>query len=374
MNNLQLEMDLSKIKNIDFNEDKLFIKYNKNKSVLRIPRFLKIDDDFLRVIYLLYGDGNIGSKIMFANINYRAHKKFIETFRDSLNIKPDVWKLAIIVNDNFSKKNINNSIDFWVNSLIVNEVRYVYKTSFNTCAQGVARTYFNNVKLSNLLNLIINRLNKKIMNVKLNKKHLCVILDGILNAEGGARIDNIGIHKITIAFNKYNTEEKELFKKILDSLELGTYKISQERRFEFSNWINCYKFLRVFVMENVKPFSINPHRAKNLFQGFLNHQRTQSVYKYLNVISKRKKQTLKEINRELKYHTTSIEEALIRKFKKFGFFILEGKGIRGTPYKVSISEEGKAFLKVIHKTKKWLKETKRDCKEDEQLLSPLQTS
>lgn len=176
------------------------------------------------------------------------------------------------------------------------------------------------MELSRFLHKLLEDIIKKIENNQLTNKELCSILDGILNAEGSADIDQEkrGIHKTTISFNQHCQKEKELFSKILEKLNLLKYsRIEQEKRFTFSKWINNYKFIRKFVKNNFVPFSLYPKRAERLCRGFLNHQRTNSIRKYLEIIKERDKQNLKNIAERLGYDKTSVEEAILRKFKPF---------------------------------------------------------
>ena len=347
---------------INTSNNKLII-YSRNKRNLEINLNLYLDNNFLRCLYYTLGDGSFIKGVYLSNINYRLHADFIKNFDTFFDIHKSEWDFSLTFNENFTEKQKQEAINFWKEKLKIKEIKRIYSTKFNTNKVGGFKTIYDNKELSKLLLNLLDSLKDKIYTNKLTKEQLCVILDGILNAEGSANIDKEkkGLHKITISFNKHDLKEKELFSKVLEKLDLLKYsRVGQDRMFIFSKWINHYKFMRIFVENEVIPFSLHPKRLERLLKGFLNHQRTTSVYKYIKILSIKKKQNLKEMNNFLKHDKSSLEEAFLRKFNDFGFFIVEGKGIRGKPYTFTINDEGMLFLKTIKKCKLWLKTIKEE--------------
>lgn len=331
---------------------------NKWKRDLTINQ-IKYNKETLRCLYYLVGDGSFTKGIYLSNINYRLHKDFVRVFGKYFDIKTNEWILSVTFNENFNENNITNSKLFWKRQL--KEVDRVYKTKFNTYIVGDLKVIYDSINLSRFLVKNINHINEKIHKDKLGNKQLCYVLDGILNAEGGAQIDKIGLHKITISFNKYKIEEKELFNKILENLEIKKYsRIEQNKNITFSRWFNHYQFIKIFTKNNIMPFSLSPKRSYNLFSGFLKHQKIKTLTKYLNIINEKDNQSLKEINSHLNYDISSIQEA-IKKFKPFGFYTINKNK---NAYKVSITDEGKTFLEVTRKSKKWLNKSIKQLEKD----------
>ena len=349
------------------NQEQFIIK-NLKKRDLIVPKNIKLNYEILRCFYYLVGDGSFKKGVYLSNINPKLHKDFIRVFEKYFDLTRKDWIISITNNEKTKIKHIRKTKHFWEKTLEVEKIHRKYKTKFNTNKLGAVKTIYDSINFSRYLLKHIEGANSKILNNSLSQKSLCIILDGILNAEGGASIDKncLGIHKTTISFNNHDKKEEELFSKVLENLNLLKYsRIEQERRFTFSKWINNYQFLKTFTKNNIIPFSLYPERAIKLFSGFLNHQRTQSINKYLGIINKKDNLTLKEITILLDHDKSSIERAFLRKFKPFGFFTLSGKGINRNPYKVSITLEGKLFLNTTRKAKIWLNKALKQKHKDQ---------
>jgi len=352
-----MKLNLNNIIDSQCNKNKIIIP-SRYKRDLELNKNLYLDNNFLRCIYYTLGDGSFIKGVYLSNINYRLHKDFIQHFKTFFNIQKHEWDFSLTFNENFTKKQKQKAINFWKEKLDIKEIKRIYYTSFNTNKWGAFKTIYDNKNLSRLLLKILDHLEYKIDNNQLTKKQLCIILDGILNAEGSADIDKEkkGLHKITISFNQYNQKEKELFAKVLEKLDILKYsRIEQDKRFLFYRWINHYQFMRIFIKNNIIPFSLHSERLERLLRGFLNHQRTISIYKYMKVLSIKDKQTLKEMKQILNYDRSSLERAFLRKFNNFGFFETRRK-----PYNFTITNEGRIFLKTVEKCKLWLKQVRKN--------------
>lgn len=360
-------VDLSKLGDFPKNTRKIVVR-SKNKHNLHINQDLVLTNELLRGLYMVLGDGSLCKGVYFSNINYRLHNEFMKVFNSHFNIPKRDFIVSLTVNYNFDFKQIKKAALFWMKVLDLDKIQRFYLTDFNTFHYGGVKIIYDNKQLSVLLKNIFCYTNSLIYNRLLDSRQLCFVLDGVLNAEGSANIDKDkwGLHKISISFNRYNEEEKQLFFGILTNLGLQSIvKVTQKRRYEVSRWYNQYKFIKVFVTNNVLPFSLSPKRAIKLLWGFLNHQRTKSVCMYLKVINKKESQTFSEITNSLNYNKSSVNSALLRKFKRFGFFVIEKPG---RAYKVSITEEGQLFLRMIQKLNIWLNKVEDMYFEDLKLL------
>jgi hypothetical protein len=165
-----------------------------------------------------------------------------------------------------------------------------------------------------------------------------------LCAEGGARKNKHGLHKITLSFNN---KEKELFQYVLDEAGISDLtSISQNSRFVISGWENLYNFFKIFLLNNITPFSIHSTRKNNALNGFLEHSFTKTAYKYLKILSTKSELTTRELVTETHYLANSILNTLRR--KQYSTFIdFRGRGTNRNPYRISVTQEGKDFINLI---------------------------
>ena len=212
-------IDLTKIGAFPIVNNKILIE-SKRKRNLKINRNLSLTNNLLRDLYITFGDGSFCKGVYLSNINYRIHKEFIKTFNKYFNIRKNEFIVSLTVNKKFGGEDVKKSILFWMNSLNLKKIDRFYLTNFNTDQKGGIKVIYDNMKLSILLKNLLNHINELVSENQLDKRKLCFILDGILNAEGGAGIDKKrwGLHKITISFNPHNKEEKLFFYEILSKL------------------------------------------------------------------------------------------------------------------------------------------------------------
>ncbi len=170
-------------------------------------------------------------------------------------------------------------------------------------------------------------------------------MNGLLYAEGGAQISNISsLHKITLSFNK---QEKFMFKQILDDLNLK-YTIEQNRNFIIQGWNNQYHFFKTFLSKDVVPFGIHNQRRNNALNGFLNHNFTKTMIKYLFILRLYNSLSVKEFSKLLGIRRDSLLST-IRKTRYSKFVNILGKGINRNPFIISITKEGYNFINIINK-------------------------
>ncbi len=170
----------------------------------------------------------------------------------------------------------------------------------------------------------------------------------MLYAEGGARKNKEGLHKITLSFSQ---KEKDMFQNILDKAEIGDlFVIRQDKMFVVGNWKNLYEFFKIFFDNNIIPFDKHTERCLNGLNGFLNHSFTKTMYKYLKILEKKPNFTIKEMVEITNHLPASILNTL-RKSQYSKFIKIGGKGINRNPLIIFITKEGKYFLKLIKQIK-----------------------
>ncbi len=315
--------------------------YSKQKIPITLPRFICKTSNLLELMYLVHGDGHYKYKLYFVNKSPELHEFVLNQFGNIFKIPKSLWKARILIHDlNFA----DYAKDYWIKILGLNSNRfYNYsKSKLNTDNRGNLRIILDNTIISLVFRFIFDKL-------KFDKVGSIHALNGLLCAEGGAQISRVGLHKITLSFNKM---EREMFSGILDTLGLE-YKTEQDRTFVISGWNRLYRFFKVFLLNEVYPFRIHVRRRENAIGGFLKHMSTITMKKYLSVIRQKDELTIKEISNLLRIRKDSVIRT-IRKARYSAFLKINGAGINDNPYKASMTEEGKCLLDIIN----WLEEYK----------------
>jgi DNA-binding MarR family transcriptional regulator len=310
--------------------------YSKHKIPITLPRLIEITPKLLELFYLIHGDGHYQNKLYFVNKTPELHEFVLEQFKNIFCIPRKLWRTRILISDlNFG----NYAKDYWQNKLNLDEKQFynISKSKLNTNEKGNLRIIIDKTIVSSVFRFIFNHL-------KIYQKNSLHALNGLLCAEGGAQIDKIGLHKVTLSFNR---KEKDMFKCILDNLNLK-YNIEQNRNFVIQGWNNLYLFFKIFFSKNIVPFNIHNQRRNNAINGFLNHSFTKTMIKYLSVLEQKNNITLKEFSKDLKIRKDSILDT-IRKKQYNKFINIDGKGIRGNPFIISITDEGDNLLNIINK-------------------------
>ena len=320
--------------------------YFKQKVPITLPRFIEIYPKLIELCYLIHGDGHYKDKLYFSNSNYNLHKFVINAFEDIFYIPKDIWRFRV---NHKNPENIELAKYYWIKNLRFNSNQFYPNHSiseFRTKEFGNLRSCLDNTIIALIFRFVFNRIKN------LNKKNSLIALNGLLEAEGSARLESTSLHKITLSFNN---QEKRLFDKVLAKTGLSRiFKISQNRRYELGKWEYKYEFLSLFLKNGLRPFNANLKRAKNSVYGFLNHSYTKTLVKYLNALKDREC-TVKDIQDKLNHRCDSILNTL-KKARYQEFIIINGKGINHNPYKISINNKGKEFLKIIKTLKLQLKQ------------------
>jgi len=340
-------MDLSNIEeniNILYRENNFIIIFKKSKTRITLPRFIKITPNLIELCFLIHGDGHYKNKLYFANKNPELHRFVMEKFEEIFKIPKTIWRARLLVNNPLDSKLAKEN---WRTILNLDEKQFyplISKSVLKTSDLGNLRIVIDKTIVSEVFRYVFDKLKN------LKGKQAIYALNGLLYAEGGARKDKKGLHKITLSFNQ---EEKNLFNNILQNANLSKLaKIEQNSRFCISGWENLYKFFKLFYSNNMVPFEIHTERCKNALGGFLEHSFTATIYKYLNILNKKAPSfsTVKELIKETGYRHDSILDTL-RKKQYSKFIKIEGKGINRNPFIISITEEGKEFLMLIKNIK-----------------------
>ena len=309
--------------------------YSKQKIPITLPRFIKISPELFELTYLIFGDGHYQYKLYFVSKSPELHEFVLELFEKILHIPKNLWRARILMHDTAFADYAKN---YWKNKLNLDEKQF-YNTSravLNTDKKGNLRIIIDKTIVSLIFKFILNE-------CKLNGENKIHALNGLLCAEGGAQVDEKGLHKITLSFNK---KEKDMFKDILDDLHFR-YKIEQNKNFIISGWDDLYLFFKIFFSQNVIPFRVHNQRRNNAINGFLNHSFTKTMVKYLSALKYNNDIDLNKFSKLLKIRKDSILDT-IRKKQYVEFINIEGKGINRYHFKLSISKEGINFLNLIN--------------------------
>jgi len=338
------EEGIINLKNI---EEDVKIIYRKNdfitvfreyKTPITLPRFIKITPELVELCFLIHGDGHYKNKLYFVNKNSELHRFVINKFDEIFRIPKTTWRVRLLLNRPSDSESAKEN---WKKTLNLKEEQFypsVSRCVLKTSNLGNLRIVIDKTIVSIIFRHVFNKL------VNLNEKLSLYALNGLLYAEGGARKDKQGLHKITLSFNQ---EEKKLFKNILQNTNiLELTRIEQNKRFCMSGWENQYEFFKIFFLNNIVPFSIHTERCKKALGGFLKHNFTKTMCKYLNILNKKPNSTIKELVSEMKHLPNSILKSL-RRSQYAKFIKIEGRGVNRNPFRFSITPEGKAFLNLI---------------------------
>ena len=337
------DIDLAKINGsyIIFRSINLITIFKEARTPITLPRFIKISPELVKLFFLIHGDGHYQYKLYFVNKNYELIDFVISKFEEILRVPKDLWKVRVLFNNPADSKKAK--LD-WKEKLKLKEEQFyptISRCVLNTSDKGNLRVVIETPIVSDLFKYIFGEIQK-------SKNYYTHALNGLLCAEGGARKNKIGLHKITLSFSK---KEKEMFENILKNVGFcGIYKIEQNSRFCISRWENLYFFFKIFFSNNIIPFELHSQRCKNALGGFLNHSFTKTILKYLKVINEKEYFTIKELVEEMDHLPNSILNTL-RKKQYSKFIKIEGKGINRNPYIISITPEGKEFIMLIKNMK-----------------------
>lgn len=316
-------------------EDNYITLYVKGKTPITLPRFIKITPELIELFYLIHGDGHYQSKFYFVNKAPELHEFVLKQFESIFKFPRDLWKAIVLIsNTNFGSQ----AKSYWKGTLNLNENQFynLSKCNLNTSKRGNLRIIIDKTIFSIVFKFIFDKLKS------LSKENSLHALNGLLYAEGGAQIDKVGLHKITLSFNQ---EEKGMFKQILDNLKLK-YTIEQDRNFIIQNWDKLYLFFKIFLSKGIIPFKLHNKRRHNSIEGFLSHSFTKTMIKYLSTLKMNNNLTVKELSNKLGIRQDSVLDT-IRKKRYQKFIEINRKGVRKDPFIVSTTKEGYNFLKII---------------------------
>jgi len=338
-------IDLTKIKEsikIIYRKDNYITLVKKYKIPITLPRFIEITPELIEVCFLIHGDGHYQYKLYFVNKDFGLHKFVMQKFEKIFRIPKDLWKARLLFNNQSDQKIAKEK---WKKDLDLDEEQFypsISRCVLKTSNLGNLRIVIDKTIVSNAFRYILNQL------TRFNKKHALYALNGLLYAEGGARKNKQGLHKITLSFSQ---KEKEMFQDILNHAGICNLFITdQGSRFTIRNWKNIYEFFRIFFENNIVPFDKHTARCLNTLKGFLNYSFTKTMYKYLKILNQKPNFTLKEI---IKITNNRSESTLntLRKPQYTKFIKIEGRGVNKNPLMISITKEGKYFIKLIEQIK-----------------------
>lgn len=320
--------------------------YTKQQTPLTVPNNIKLTPQLIELFFLIHGDGHYKTKLFFVNKNPQLHEFVIKQFRNQLKIPESIWRARINLN---KSKNEDFAKDYWIKKIKFNEKQFyptISKTKFQTLNRGNLRICIDYLIVAEVFRTIFEEI-KNSLNFKLSLH----ALNGLLYAEGGAQISKVGLHKITLSYNK---EEKELFKQILKNTNLSHLfkEVDKENKgtFVLEKWDNFYPFFKEFLSNSLIPFQQHNRRKNNAFHGFLRHSFTKTSFKYLTAIRSKEEMTVKKLSNILNIREDSCLST-IRKKQYQKFIKINGKGINRNPFKISVTQEGNNLLNLISKIK-----------------------
>ena len=334
---------------LEKNNANIVVSKHRRISVC-FPACINLETDLLRALYLFWGDGSYIKKIHFTNKEPELHLYILEMFERYFSIARNTWRLRVLYNECEGDQAEKIKIE-WLKQLNFEQHQLYPKiaiTGFKCNENGNGRIIIDKLTYCDFLRHLISYVNSLIENKELNENQLVAVLDGILNAEGSAHIDSIGLHKIVITLHE---KEVKFVRNILSQLNIDDIFVERQGKLTVMGWRNLYKFVKLFAISDLCPFSVHNKRKSNAINGFLNHKRTGALYNYLSIIEENEGLALRQLARIAKRDPASAQVVVLERLKEFTN--VSGGGIPGKRYKILLSDEGREFLQVIRKLKEW---------------------
>jgi len=338
-------IDIAKIKEktkIIYRENNFITLSKEYTTPITLPRFIDISPELIELFFLIHGDGHYKTKLYFVNKNPGLHIFVRQQFEELFKIPKNIWRARLLFNNSADQELAKLK---WKQLLNLNKEQFypsISKCVLKTCDSGNLRIVIDKLIVAAVFRYIFSQL------MILNEKESFYALNGLLYAEGGARKNKHGLHKVTLSFSQ---QEKEMFQNILNKTGINDLATIQENRmFVISNWKNLCNFFKLFFINNLVPFEKHSERCRNALDGFLNHSFTKTMYKYLNILNKKSQFTIKELIEETKHLPVSMLKTL-RKEQYSKFIEINGRGVNRNPLKISITNEGENFIKLIEQIK-----------------------
>lgn len=338
-------LDLTKIKEntkIIYREKGFITLLKKYTTPIMLPRFIGLTPELIELCFLIHGDGHYKTKLYFVNKNPGLHIFVRQQFEKLFKIPKNIWRARLLFNNSADQELAKIK---WKQLLNLNEEQFypsISKSTLKTSDSGNLRIVIDKLIVATVFRYVFNQL------TSLNTKQSLHALNGLLYAEGGARKNKEGLHKITLSFNQ---QEKEMFQKILDNTKINNLTMIQENRmFVISSWENLYEFFKLFFLNNLVPFEKHNERCKNALDGFLSHSFTRTLYKYLKMLKEKPNFTIKELVTITNHRPASMLNTL-RKKRYSKFIEIRGRGVNRNPLKISMTNEGENFITLIEQIK-----------------------
>ncbi|MDP1695324.1 MAG: hypothetical protein Q8L29_00220 [archaeon] len=320
-----------------FRENNLVTLVKKSTIPITLPRFIEITPDLIELFYLIHGDGHYATKLYFVNKDVELIRFVMDKFEEILRIPKETWRARLLFNHQSDAEIAKKK---WQTSLNLKDEQFypsISKCVLNTSDKGNLRIVIDKLIVACVFRNVFDKLQNP------RGKDALYALNGLLCAEGSVDINYKGLHRITLSFSQ---KEKDMFQKILCESKIDTLSNVLRDRFTISKWGNFYQFFKIFLRNNITPFSLHRSRCNNALQGFIDHSFTQTMIKYLAVIKNKDKLDTTELNVRLNHKSNSTLKTL-KKEKYQKFINLEGKGGSGNSFKVSITREGREFLSLV---------------------------
>ena len=319
-----------------FREDNLITIVKNGTTSVTLPRYLKITPNLIELCFLIHGDGHYNTKLFFVNKDTELIRFVMNKFEEILRIPKETWRARLLFNNSASPEVAKER---WkINLNLRGEQFYpsISKCMLNTSEDGNLRIVIDKLIVAHIFRSIF-----EIVKQNIKGKNSLYALNGLLSAEGSAEKTRYGgLHKITI---NYSSKEKDMFKEILSEAKVMDLIKDRGDRFIIEGWTNCYKFFKVFFFNEIIPFNLHTGRCNNALSGFLEHESTRTMEKYLTILNRKEQMNTNELIAETNHLGNSVRK-LLRKEKYTKFVNSVGRGINRNPIIFSINSEGKEFL------------------------------
>ncbi|NIO23137.1 MAG: DeoR family transcriptional regulator [Candidatus Aenigmarchaeota archaeon] len=274
-------------------EDKVYIQYesthknNKKIHYLLLPKFIKIDKNFVRCIGLLDAEKTKfrvkKTTLEFVNSEPLIINNII-LFFEIFYIPKEYWRWRLIFNGNIKhivKDKLENIIKFWIENTGLSATNQLLSSPYFTEAKGKYKIKTElgslNLNYNNLFfhNFVENLLNKIKLIIEKNENFILTYLSGFLCGE--AYVGDRKCREIQVG----SKDEKQLdfVKKLLNKVGIGT-SYAKASSTSPPRILICGKnnFLKIYKMG---VFDINLKKKASLVRRLLGYKKMDSMMKHI---------------------------------------------------------------------------------------------
>jgi hypothetical protein len=332
-------------------------------SPFKIPRVIPLDKEIFSIFGLIQAESTkkpTCPSFDFSNTTANMIAHVINYFERTWKIPRESWKIYVEYwRGRIGEKDEKRIMEYWVRCLSVHarQVRIRVGTesrlSKRAAPFGTAAIRLNNKIAQTLIMYVLARVKTIAENDRWAAgAYLCGLFagDGIVLEHKG------NLSSIGLSFNPHS-DELDHYAKVLDqiglSIDIEKMRHEGKRAIFFSHWRSYYTLL---MASNGELFLPHRKNAIRFYKGFLANQYVKPLLKLRlfrnHALSAA--EFAKTINVCKRAGSNDLNRCAV-----LGLLHRDGKGTNSSPFRYSLSDEGKKFLKIVEKIESFLEKEAR---------------